>query len=199
MGGPPSSERDARSVLEEDRRSRRNFITRNLLGYCFKRTGDRARAEDAAQQAILLVLAGEGWHRWTHDDDKSVERSLLDHLSDVAKDVLKKNREQAAGWREIPATPKHEAKAADPQGRTDDRMEDHAGHEDDMRLAALVLARLDERTRAMLELEQEDVHDAAAIASRLGCTVKDVYRMRERVQYHRDRVLEEERGKREEP
>ncbi len=199
MGEPSPSEPDARRVLEEDRRSRRNFITRNLLGYCFKRTRDRARAEDATQEAITLVLAGKGWHRWVHDDGKSLELSLLDHLSNVAKDVLKKDRERAAGWREIPTRPVHEAKAADPQARPDDRIEDHAEQEEEMRLAQLVVDRLDDRTRAMLELEQEGIHDAAVLASRLECTVKEVYRMRERVAYHRDRVLEEERGRESEP
>ena len=70
MGEPPPSEPEARRVLEEDRRSRRNFISRNLLGYCFKRTRDRARAEDATEEAITLVLSGKGWHRWVHDDGK---------------------------------------------------------------------------------------------------------------------------------
>ncbi len=64
-----------------------------------------------------------------------------------------------------------------------------------MRRARLVLDRLDEPAREMLALEQEGIDGAAEIASRLQCTVKDVYRMRERVAHHRDKVLEEERRK----
>ncbi len=84
MGEPPSSQPDPRRVLEEDRRTGRNYVTRNLLGYCFKRTRDRARAEDAAQEAIARLLAGKGWHRWSHDESKTLERSLLDHLCDLS-------------------------------------------------------------------------------------------------------------------
>ena len=151
------------------------------------------------QEAITLVLAGKGWHRWIHDETKTVERSLLDHLADVARNVLRKGRERAAARREVPTGPEHEASAADPQARPDDRIEEHAADENDLRLAGLVLARLDERTRAMLSLEQDGVDDAGKQAALLGCTVKDIYRMRERVAYHRDRVLDEERRNEEEP
>jgi DNA-directed RNA polymerase specialized sigma24 family protein len=199
MGEPPSSHPDARRLLEEDRRSGRNYITGNLLGYCFKRTRDRDRAQDAMQEALARVLAGEGWHRWEHDESKTPERSLLDHLCDLAKDVLWKEHERAAQWREVPARPVHEATAADPQGRTDERMADHAGHDDDMRRAQRVLDRLDDRTREMLRLEQEGVDDCADLAARLGCTVREVYRMRERVAHHRDRVLDEQRREDEKP
>jgi len=199
MGEPPSSQPDARRVLEEDRRSGRNYVTRNLLGYCFKRTRDRDRAQDAMQESLARVLAGEGWHRWIHDESKTPERSLLDHLCDLAKDVLWKEHERAAHRREVPASPARDAAAADPQAGTDERMADHAGHEDDMRRAQRVLDRLDDRSREMLRLEQEGVDDCADLASRLGCTVRDVYRMRERVAHHRDRVLDEERAKEEDP
>jgi len=199
MGGHPSSHPDARRVLEEDRRSGRNYVTRNLLGYCFKRTRDRERAQDAMQESIARVLAGEGWHRWVHDESKTPERSLLDHLCDLAKDVLWKEHERAAHRREVPASPAHDATAADPQAGTDERMADHAGHEDDMRRAQRVLDRLDDRSREMLRLQQEGVDDGADLAARLGCTVREIYRMRERVAHHRDRVLDEEREKEEDP
>ena len=41
----------------------------------------------------------------------------------------------------------------------------------------------------MLQLEEEGVHDASVQAERMGCTVRDIYRARERIAHHRDAVL----------
>jgi RNA polymerase sigma factor (sigma-70 family) len=191
---------DPREVLRRDREGAsaegKHFIAKNLLGYCIKRTRERARAADAAQEAIALVLAGKGWHRWVYDGEGSHALSLLNHLSDVARDWLNTQRERAAHWRELAESPARDRQIADPQARTDERIEDLEEHDDEMRLAQAVMDRLDERTREMLRLEQQGEHDAAALADRLGCTVKDIYRARERVKYHRDAVLEEDARRR---
>jgi len=67
--------------------------------------------------------------------------------------------------------------------------------ERERRLAARVLARVaaDPLITGMLEHEKAGIGRAPELAALLHCTVKDIYRARERVAYHRDRVLEEER------
>jgi RNA polymerase sigma factor (sigma-70 family) len=186
---------DPREVLEKDRREGRGFIAKNLLGYLLKLTRDPDRARDAAQEAIVRVLDGKGWHRWVYDGKGTVELNLLNHLSDVGRDVIKKDRKRAFRRHETEEDPVRAAAAPDPQPRADEQIETIEEDERDRRRAARVWDRLDERARAVLRLEQEDVSDAAEIARRLGCTPKDVYRARERVAYHRDAVLDEENAK----
>jgi hypothetical protein len=62
-----------------------------------------------------------------------------------------------------------------------------------MRHAQVVMDRLDEDARTMLRVESESEEDldASALADKLGWTVKQVYRARERVVYHRDQVRRE--------
>jgi DNA-directed RNA polymerase specialized sigma24 family protein len=190
-GGTP----DPRGVLAKDRTQNGSFIAKNLLGYLFKRTRDPDAAADAAQEAIARVLAGEGWHRWVYDGEQTVELSLLNHLCDLGRDVIKKDRKRAARRHETEEDPVRDAATADPEPRADDQIEAVEEDENERRLAALVWDRLDERTRDVLVLAQEGIDDAAEIARRLGCTPRDVYRARERVAYHRDAVLDEERAK----
>lgn len=195
MDAPRDTTPDARDVLRKDRDANRSWLAKNLLGYVLKRTRDPDRARDVCQEAITRVLEGKGWNRWTYDGVDTPELSLLNHLCDVARAYLGDQRDRAAVRRELGGKDDIAERVADPEPAADAQMSAAEEEANDARLAALVMDRLDERTRAMLRLEEEGIDSAAVQAERLHCTVKDVYRMRERVAYHRDKVLEEERVK----
>jgi DNA-directed RNA polymerase specialized sigma24 family protein len=190
MPGPPDT--DPRTVLAKDRD---RWITKRLLGYAFRRTQSVARSKDLAQQAILLVLEAEGWHRWTPDPAKTPEQSLLDHLCDVARSTAKDENKSAAARREQrpdPDDPDREERFADP-APTVEQVHVDADHEDDWRRrAALVWERLDARARLLLQLEQEGIRDATKQAERARCSVDEVYATRRRIARQRDAVLREE-------
>jgi len=184
---------DPREVLRADAASAEPIIAKRLLRFCSARTRDVQRAKDAASDAVLLTLAGVGWHRWVYDGKREPAASLLMHLCDIAKDVLKQERERAANWREVQGDPERDAAAPDSKPPTGEMPADWAKHDDAMRHAALVMERLDEDTRQMLSVESESEEDldAKALADKLGWNVKQVYRARERVVYHRDQVRRE--------
>jgi len=186
-GGP---DLDPRRVLEHDRE---RFILKRLLGYAYRRTSDVARAKDLAQEAVALVLEGRGWLRWTYDGVKSPERSLLDHLCNVARSTAKDERKAAAARREIPFDIRKHDVAHGLLGLEETYL-DEAEHARRMRLAERVMARLDPLALRLLELEQADVHEAARQAEIAACTVTEVYLARQRIAYHRDAVLAEEGG-----
>jgi len=181
---------DAREVLEADARSKEPFIAKRLLRFCVARTRDPQRAKDAAGDAVLMVLAGVGWHRWEYDGKGEPAASLLMHLCDLAKDVVKKERERASSWREVEGDPERDAAAPDSKPPVGEMPAPWAKQDEAMRHAQLVMDRLDEDARTMLRVESESDEelDAATLAGKLGWTVKQVYRARERVVYHRDQV-----------
>jgi RNA polymerase sigma factor (sigma-70 family) len=182
---------DPREVLKHDAASKDPVISKRLLRFCYARTRDVQRAKDAMSEALVRVLAGEGWHRWNHEGTKDPAESLLMHLCNVAKDVIKKERERASEWREVRGESKAGRSAADPGPAPGEMPEEWAKQDHDVRRAEAVMERLDEPTREMLRLESESdgEMDARELAKRLGWTVKQVYRARERVFYHRDAVL----------
>jgi DNA-directed RNA polymerase specialized sigma24 family protein len=184
---------DPRAVFEADARSKEPIIAKRLLRFCSARTRDPQRAKDAASDALLLTLAGVGWHRWVYDGKREPVASLLMHLCSVAKDVLKQERERASTWREVEGDPERDAAAPDSKPRLGEMPAEWARQDEAMRHATMVMERLDEDARRMLRMESESDEDldAAGLATKLGWTVKQVYRARERVVYHRDQVRRE--------
>jgi DNA-directed RNA polymerase specialized sigma24 family protein len=199
MGQAPDVALDARSVLEADLRAERPFIMKRLTGYAFNRTFDAARARDVAQEAVLLVLAGNGWHRWHYKGRGTPVQDLLGHLFDVARDVVKNEDARAAEWREVEGDPERDAQVSDGAPVPGEMPAEWAAHSQQERRAERVLERLDEKTREMLRIESESEEklDAEALGAKLGWTAREVYRARERVRHHRDVVLgqEQERGR----
>jgi len=185
---------DPREVLQADSETGTPIIPKRLLRFCSGRTRDVQRAQDAASEAVALVLAGEGWHRWNYDGKREPAASLLMHLCDVAKDVLKLERKRAANWREVEGDAERDASAPDSKPPPGEMPAEWATHDDHVRRAAAVMERLDEDTRRMLQIESESEEelDAATLAERLGWSAKQVYRARERVLYHRELVLAQE-------
>jgi len=187
-------ELDPREVLRKDAQSKDPVIPKRLLKFCRSRTSDTQQAKDMMSEAVARTLAGEGWHRWRYDGVGSETESLLMHLFNVARDVLKKERESAQAWREVRGKEK-DAPVQDVTATPGEKPVEWAAHEDDMRRAETVMDRLDEEARQMLRVESESEKklDAKALAEKLGWSVKQVYRARERVVYHRDLVLAAER------
>jgi DNA-directed RNA polymerase specialized sigma24 family protein len=194
MSQAPDVALDARSVLEADLHAKPPFIMKRLIGYAFNRTHDAARARDVAQEAVALVLAGNGWHRWRYDGHRKPVENLLLHLFDVARDVVKNEDARAAEWREVEGDPERDAQVSDGAPAPGEMPTEWAAHAQQERRAQRVLERLDEKTREMLRIESESEEqlDAEALGAKLGWTARQVYRARERVRHHRDVVLEQE-------
>ena len=188
MPGAPDPE--PRAVLAGDAGP---WILKRLLGYAFRRTQNLARAQDLAQQAVLLTLEGRGWHRWMPDADEAPERSLLGHLCDLARSTGKDQNKSAAVRRHAPPDPndpERDARVADPATAEQARM-DEGEHRAWVRLAERVMESLDPQARALLALEEQSVRDAAEQARRVGCTVPQVYAARKRIGRARDAALAE--------
>ncbi|HEY3815976.1 MAG TPA: hypothetical protein VGL81_02340 [Polyangiaceae bacterium] len=188
---------DPRDVLIADEATAKPFISKRLLRFCFARSRDVHRAKDLASEAVTLTLAGEGWHRWVHDGRSDPATSLLMHLFNIAKDVLKKERERAATWREVEGNEERDAAAPDSKPPLGETPAKWTAHEKELSLADQVMERLDEDARRMLraESESEEKLDQRALAQKLGWTLKQVMSARERVFYHRDVVLAQARKK----
>ena len=186
---------DPRDILKADAASKNAFIARRLLRFCHARTKDRQQAQDMASEAIALTLAAEGWHRWSHDGVTDPAESLLMHLCTMARDVLKKERERAATWREVKGNPERDPPAGEAGPAPGEKPVEWAKEDDRMRCAEAVMERLDEDARRMLTIESqsEEELDADELAEKLGWNAKQVYGARKRVVYHRDAVLAAER------
>jgi DNA-directed RNA polymerase specialized sigma24 family protein len=197
MSQAAAIELDPRDVLNADAESPEPMIPTRLLRFCRTRTRDVQSARDLMADAIAVTLAGEGWHRWKYDGKRTPAESLLIHLFNMAKDVHKKELESAAAWREVQGDPEHDPPAPDSAPRPGEKPAKWTKQDDEMRLAALVMERLDEDAREMLRVESESDEelDGETLARKLGWTSKQVYRARERVVYHRDAVLAAERKK----
>ena len=185
--GPPSD--DVRALLEKDAKLRKG-----VLGYAYKVTHQIDEAKAASQEAMTLVLGGKGWYGWKAGGEKT----LFSHLCSVVDSVVANQRARAHTRREIgasrveePGGPAYHETTAVHAPTVEQRAVDAEEHEEQMDLAAKVMARLDERARAMLELVQEGISDTATLADRLGCTPQEIRRARERVAHHRDAVLAE--------
>ena len=185
---------DARTLLEEDRE---RWIWKRLMAYAYRRNPDLTTTRDVVQETLALVLQGDGWLAWRFDPEAGHDpkRSLLLHLCSVARATGKDQRKAMKARREVPmpAAPDPEddnpKELADPAFHVEDGNLEHAEHLRWEGLAEQVRGRLDARARAVLALEEEDVHDAAAQAERLACSVAEVYLARDRIAYHRDAVL----------
>jgi DNA-directed RNA polymerase specialized sigma24 family protein len=191
---------DPREILKADAASKDPFISKRLMRFCYARTRDVQLARDLASEAVVLTLAAEGWHRWSHDGDTAPAESLLMHLCTMARDVLKKQRESAAAWREVEGDPKRDAAAAEAGPPPGEKPVEWAKHDDEMRRAEAVMEKLDEDARRMLRVESESESEeelsARALAEKLGWSEKQVQRARERVAYHRDALLAREAKRR---
>lgn len=175
---------DAAEALAADPR-----IGRTLLGYAYKKTRDRERMQEVAQEAIARVLEGRGWCRWDPD-----RKSLLNHLSDVVDSLVANQDRRAYVKRERPMAEDDEG-TPDSDPSPEQQLDTLEQVERKKRLAARVMERVagDRIIPGMLQHEQEGIGQASELASRLHCSVKDIYRARERLAHHRDQVLDEER------
>jgi DNA-directed RNA polymerase specialized sigma24 family protein len=184
---------DPRDVLESD-----PAVAKKLVAYAIKKTREIAHARDAAQEAVARMLQGRGFHGWD-----PAGKSLLHHLVDVVDTlVAASERRRAATKLETPIA----GDAGDDYNPDSDRHPDSRPHVEqpvasveetqrELRLAAEVVMRVDKDPviLRMLELEQEGIHDTAEQARRLGCTVNDLHRGRDRLARHRDAVLAREK------
>jgi DNA-directed RNA polymerase specialized sigma24 family protein len=183
-GGPPV---DVGTLVAQDAKLRRG-----VLAYAYQVTHDIQKAKEASQEAFARVLEGKGWYGWQPGGKKT----LFSHFCSVVDTVVANARARAATARETGEVPAYDETTEDPAPGIEERIDQAEEHQEGMRLAALVMARLDERCLRMLELEQQGIHDAAKQAEILECTVGDIRLARERVAYHRDKVLAEEAKKR---
>jgi DNA-directed RNA polymerase specialized sigma24 family protein len=168
-------------------------LAKKLVGYANRKTRDMTRATDAAQEAVARMLEGRGSYRWD-----PTRKSLLNHLADVVDTVVANERRRAATRREKPIDrasdddgKPHSDRHPDSRPNAEQQAASIEERQTELRLAAEVMTRVekDPVIPGMLALEEEGIHDAAEQARRLGCTVKDIYRARERLAYHRDAVL----------
>jgi DNA-directed RNA polymerase specialized sigma24 family protein len=180
---------DARELLATDPR-----IGRMLVAYAYKRTRSQTRMREVAQEAMACVLEGRGWYRWDPN-----RKSLLNHLSDVVDSLVANEDRRASKRREQPSVKSDERKP-DSTPSADQQIDAIEELERKRRLASRVMERVaeDPIIPGMLEHEQAGVGKASELAALLHCSVKEIYRARERLAHHRDRVLEEERKREQE-
>jgi DNA-directed RNA polymerase specialized sigma24 family protein len=178
---------DPRDALEKD-----PSIAKKLVGYAYKKTHEVARAKDAAQEAIKRALEGNGVHRW-----HPARKSLVNHLADIVDTVVANDNRRAAKRREEPTNVARAENAPDSNPDTEQKIIDAEQDERRERLAAEVMMRVkkDQVIPRMLELEQDGIGDAAEQARQLDSPLKEIDRARERLAYHRDIVLEQEKKK----
>ena len=125
----------------------------------------------------------------------SERKSLLNHLSDVVDSIVGNDNQRAARRRERPMAAGDEERQPDSAPSAEEQI----GAREDLarkrRLAARVKGRVakDAVLTGMLEHQSAGVDAASKLAALMGCTVKDIYRARERLAYHREQVLAEER------
>jgi DNA-directed RNA polymerase specialized sigma24 family protein len=177
---------DPRDVLRND-----PTVAKKLLGYAYKKTRDVARAKDAAQEAVARMLEGKGFYRWDPD-----AKTLLNHLADIVDTVVANERRRAAGWREEALRPAQHNQTADSDPGPEQMT---VNIEDDLRqqrLADEIMMRVqdDPVIPRMLDLVRAGTEEAAEQGRQLRCTVKDIYRARERLAHHRDAVLDREKS-----
>ncbi len=188
---------DAAQLLAADARKPRPFIAPRLLRFCAARLGGKQGADDVAQEALVNTLTGEGWHRWTYDGKGTPEESLLTHLVNQAKDVIKKDRERASNWREVHVSSGGAGEEPDseaPSGIPGDRTPSSEKRMTDEKRVETILKDLDPDARSVLDVEAQSEEELAPkdIADKLGWTVGQVHRARERVFYRRDVMLAQE-------
>ena len=191
---------DPREVLRADAASKEPIIAKRLLRYCLGRTRDRDRAQEASSEAFLRTLAAEGWHRWTYDGKHPPALSLLNHLCNMANDFIRQEWARDATAREVHVEPRRGAEpdAEDSAPPVGERSPDSEKLVTEMRRADAVMADLDEDARKLLRVESERESETdeeltpKQLADRLGWTVKQVHRTRERIFYRRDEHLARE-------
>ena len=176
---------DPRELLSTDPE-----IGRKLVGYAYKKTRDRTRMRDVAQEAIARVLEGRGWYRWDPN-----RKSLLDHLSDVVDSLVANQNRRASVKREQPMGEGDDERKPDSTPSPERQIDSIEQLERKRRLAVRVMERVagDAIIPDMLKHEQAGIGKASELAGLLHCAVRDIYRARERLAYHRDEVLEEDR------
>ena len=176
---------DARELLATDPR-----ISRLLYGYAYKKTRSEVRMREVAQEAMARVLKGRGWYRW---DPSS--KALLDHLSDVVDSLVANENRRAAKQREQPMAEGEDEGKADSTPSPEEQLDAAQELASKRRVVARVMERVagDAIIPGMLQHGEEGITKASDLAALLRCSAKDIYRARERLAYHRDQVLEEER------
>jgi hypothetical protein len=185
MAAPTLAPADARNVLASDPQ-----IGRRLLAYAHKKTRDRTRTLEIAQEAITRVLEGHGFCRWAPE-----RKGLFGHLADVVDSLVANQARRDAVWREQPMTEEDEERQVDSSPSPEQRIDAIEELERKRRLVRAVLARVaqDRIITGMLERQQAGVDKASELAELLHCSAQDIYRARERLAYHRHQVLEEDR------
>jgi hypothetical protein len=175
---------DPRELLRNDPE-----IGRKLVGYAFKKTHDPTSTREVSQEAIARVLEGRGWHRWDPNRE-----TLLNHLCDVVDSLVANENRRVSMKRETPMDEEDERKP-DPAPSPEQQIDATEQLRRKRRLAARVMERVakDPILPDMLKHEQAGIGTASELAGLLHCSVRDIYRARERLAYHRDEVLEEER------
>jgi DNA-directed RNA polymerase specialized sigma24 family protein len=175
---------DARKLLASDAELRRQ-----LFGYARKKTRDAVRARDVAQEAVTRVLEGRGWYRWD-----PTRKDLLDHLCDVVDTVVANANRRASVKREQPMTEADE-RQPDSTPSAEQQIDAIEESEREERLAEKVMLRVadDKIIPDMLKHQEAGIDKASELAALLECDAKDIYRAREKLAYHREQVLAEER------
>jgi DNA-directed RNA polymerase specialized sigma24 family protein len=189
VGEPPDKPPTLADVLRQQ-----PALVDRLFGYVLKIVRDHAKAEDIAQDVLAIALAGEKypWNGTTPP---------MDHLGSIANSRIHGDRTKAANRREklrrAADDPDPEKPDSRPSPMSFAAAEEHA--ELRVELAADVMARLEKKgdhvAIGSLRLTQAGTKSAEKQADLLQCTVKDIYRARERVAYHRETVVTEARAK----
>ena len=161
-----------------------------LFGYACTKTRDKELAEELAQEAVACVLAGQGFYRWDRD-----RKSLLDHLSDVIESLLANRRRRAYVKREEPMAEDADDRSPDSKPSAEQQIDSREELERKLHLAERIRERVakDPIIPAMLKYRKKGIEKPAELATRVGCSAKDIYRAVERLAHHRKAVLEEER------
>jgi DNA-directed RNA polymerase specialized sigma24 family protein len=193
VGDPPDAPPSAAAAIRRD-----PGLYKRLFGYVLSRLGDVSRAEDVTGDVVAIALEGK---RYPWDG----ETPILDHLGSIANTLIANSTRKASTRRE---RLKRDEDDPDPDQR-DSRPSPSsfvaAETQEDRRVAMAAElvghfeAKKDEVVVGSLRLSEEGEHSAERQATLLGCTVKDIYRARERVRHQRDVFVERARKRGEWP
>jgi DNA-directed RNA polymerase specialized sigma24 family protein len=173
-------------------------LMKRLFGYVLRLVGNESKAEDICQDVLLIAIEGK---RYPWDG----VTEPMKHLGSIANSRISNDRTRAANRREK----LKRAEEDDDPDKRDSRpspislaaAEQH--EERRVALAADVMRRLQEKEDHIaigtLQLTQQGRKSAEEQAVELRCTVKDIYRARERVAYLRETVIAEAQARGEWP
>jgi DNA-directed RNA polymerase specialized sigma24 family protein len=148
-------------------------------------------AEDLLADAIVLVCDPEG-RPWEEG-----RGSFLTHMRIVIRDLARRERRSARTRREAPGMDIEELERLAPHPAPDAEGLLHDARELERlrRMGATVRERIDraERTAQVFDLACRGITRAADVATRLGCTVEEVYDSNEQIAYHAAKVRASQR------